>query len=503
MRSMRDAIGWSYNLLPPEQQAVFRRLSVFAGGFTLEAAEAVCDDNALDILTAVAALVDHSLVRRIEGQVPRLVMLETIREFGAEQLSSHREEASSRDRHAAWMGALARGTRSSSGELGQILAIGPLEPEHANIRAALCWLDATGQTEPLTDLVAALQNHWYWGGHEVEGLGWCQRALAVENQSPGIHLELLGGAGHLAHKLGSPIAEDLVEAYASQAEERGTLGQRTDATFLVGMYAEDTGDYERAEAWFPVSRAYADRAGDPWLSIRSTYHLGVVALGQSAFDRAMEIFNDARSAAMAIDDPLIPAWCLLHQVLIWCERQQPERAFALLCQHPEMGHVGYRQHEPLLRAVASVVACQLGDHRRAARLLGSAVHDVPMRSPEKEITERTAEIARRALGDVAFAREWDAGDRMRPGEIHDEITQLLAGNASPVVDEHAAALHGLSPRELEVLRLVADGMTDRQVADALFISRRTAATHVRHIYDKLGVSSRAEAAAWAVRNGVA
>ena len=320
-----------------------------------------------------------------------------------------------------WVRALARSTRAGNGQLDQILAIGPLEPEHANIRAALRWLEATGQAEALADLVNALKHHWEWNAHVAEGLGWYQRALAFTDLAPDVRLELLGGAAFKAQKIASPLAEGLVEAFASLAEERGTLSQRTDATFLVGMHAEDTGDYARAEACFPVARDLALRAGDMWRSIQCSYHLGVVALGRGELNRAMEIFDSARSAAMAIDDPLIPAWSLLFQVLVWCEREEPERAVDLLRQHPDMDRVGYRQHEPLLRAVASVVACQLGDHRRSARLLGAAVHDVPMRSPEKEITDRAAEIARRVIGEADYAREWDAGNRMRPGEVQADI----------------------------------------------------------------------------------
>jgi non-specific serine/threonine protein kinase len=499
---MRDAIGWSYDLLDPEAQAVFRRLAVFVGGFTLEAAEAACDDGATDVLAGVTALVDHSLVRRSAGPAARLTMLETIREFGAERLAESGEETAIRNRYARWVCALARGTRAGSSQLDQILAIGPLEPEHANIRSALHWLDTTGQTEALADLVNALEHHWEWNAHAIEGLGWYQRVLGVRDLSPGVRLELLGGAAYLAHKIDSPFAERLVEDFASLVEESGTLDQRADATLLVGMHAEDTGDYARAEAYYPVARDYADRCGDTWKSIQCDYHLGVVALGRGELDRAMELFDGTRAAAMGLGDPLVPAWCLLHQVLIWCERAEPERAIALLRQHPDMDRVGYRQHEPLLRAVASVVACQLGDHRRAARLLGAAVHDVPMRPPEKEITDRSAGIARRALGEREYTREWDAGNRMRLGEAQAEIVQLLAGHVSPAVDGPVAASHDLSSRELEVLRLIAAGRTDRQIADTLFISRRTAEWHVGNVLGKLGVANRAEAVALAARDGL-
>jgi non-specific serine/threonine protein kinase len=225
-----------------------------------------------------------------------------------------------------------------------------------------------------------------------------------------------------------------------------------------------------------------------------------VALGQGALEQAMATFDAAQAAATTIGDPLIPAWCLVYQALICCEQGNPERAAALLRNHPDMDQVGYRQHQPLLRAVVSVVACRFGDYRRCARLLGSAVHDVPMRSPEKEITDRSATIARRALGEDEYRREWDAGHRMQPGEVRVEILQLLSEHAPPTVDGGSTMPHGLSMRELEVLRLIADGMTDRRIAETLSISPRTAEWHVRNVLGKLGAANRAEAAVLATRD---
>lgn len=510
LQSMRDAIAWSYDLLSLDQQQFFRRLTVFLGGFTLEAAEAVCSAHerpSMEVFSAISALVDHSLARRVDigDGGPRYRMLETIREFAAEQLAASGEESQLRERHAQWMFALVRGTRAYSSSLKQALAIGHLEQEHANIRAALGWLDATEQGEALAELVSALEFHWYYGGHEVEGLGWCQRALAVKDLSPSMRLDVLKGAADLAHKTGSPLADEIIENLASKVEESGTLRQRANASFIVAIRAEDIGDYSRAEAYFLVSRDYAVRGGDAWESLLCTYHLGVVALGRGTLELAMENLDSARSAAMGIGDPLIPAWCLVFQALIWCEREKPEHAAALLRQHPDMDRVGYRQHEPLLRAVASVVACQLGDHRRAARLLGSAIHDVPLYLPESAIVERSAALARQSLGESAFRREWDAGHRLRTDEVHAEIDQLLSGHgpsATDELDKPATSAHDLSPRELDVLRLMAVGLRNQDISDALSISLRTTTNHVGHILDKMELRSRTAVVAYAIRNGL-
>lgn len=506
LRSLHASIAWSYDLLDTSEQALFARLSVFAGGWTLQAAEAVAGNgqDAEAVQQGLATLIGRNLVRR-EVQpdgTSRYTMLETLREFAAEKLAERGEEAPFRDRHARWIIAFVHATRTSSSSLDQILAIGPLEQEHPNIRAALVWLDATGQAAALADLVNALEHHWEWNKHEVEGLDWYQRAMRAGDLPPPVRLGLLLGAAALAHKISSPMAQDLVESFAKQAESHGTLLQRASAALFMGMYAEDNGDYDRAEAHYPVCSDLANQAGDAWISLQCRYHLGVVELGRGALDSALATFDDVRSAAMGIDDPLIPAWSLVYQALIRCAQEKPEEAAALLRQHPDMDRVGFRQHEPLLRATASVVACQLGDYRRSARLWGAAAHDVPMRHPEKEITERSAAITRQALGETGFRREWTAGNRMQPAEVQAEIIGLLADRAQPALDEPGSASHRLSPRELEVLRQVAQGKTDRQIAEALYISHRTAEWHVRNVLGKLGAANRAEAAALAACDGL-
>lgn len=503
LRSLQASIAWSYDLLSPSEQAIFARLGVFVGGWTLDAADAVAGEGMPDtaVQEGMASLIAMHLVGRdiAPDGTSRYGMLETLREYAVEQLVSRGDDASVRDRHARWVLALVQGTRAG-GSLDQILAIDPLEREQTNIRAALRWLDATGQDETLARLVDALEHHWEWNKHEVEGLAWYQRALRVDDLPPEIRLRLSCGAAFLAHKIASPLAAKLVADFVTQAEERGTPLQRASAALIAGMYAEDNGNYALAGTHYPVCRDHAERAGDRWLSLQCGYHLGVVAWGAGTLDRAMDIFQHIRMAAIDIDDPLIPAWCLVHQALIWCERENPTRAIALLRQHPDMNRTAYRQHEPLLRAAASVVACQLGDYRRAARLWGAASHDVPMRHPEKEITERMAERTRQALGEADFTREFEAGHRMARSEVQDEIVQLLSSHAQePGAGSAPVAFH-LSPRELDVLRLIAAGQTDRQIAEALSISHRTAEWHVRNVLGKLGASNRAEAAVLATRD---
>ncbi len=180
LRTMRDAIAWSYDLLTTDEQAFFRRAAVFVGGFTLEAAEelgrgaAGRDLASLDALNAVAGLVDKSLLRREpgSGSEPRYAMLETVREFGLERLRASGEEAAVRDAHAAQFLQLAeREWEALASELDSERWTGRLAVEHDNLRAALAWLADTGSTEQGLRLSGALGWFWYFADHWAEGSG--------------------------------------------------------------------------------------------------------------------------------------------------------------------------------------------------------------------------------------------------------------------------------------------------------------------------------------------
>ena len=244
-QTMRDTIAWSHDLLSPEEQALFRRLAVFVGGFTLEAAEAVVEgettERALEssarhrqpsasVLDGIAALVDQSLVRQTEQAdgTPRFTMLQTIREFGLEQLAQSGEAATTNRRLAAWAVALAHesvpGFRGPEKRrwLDRLLA------EHANLRTALGWLAESGEAEDGADLAAALFDFWLVGGHPSEGRGWLDRFLAGGDPlAPATRAAALWATGMLAS-----IQGDFSRA-AVAAEESLALARRIERPLAV------------------------------------------------------------------------------------------------------------------------------------------------------------------------------------------------------------------------------------------------------------------------------
>ncbi len=240
-RTIRDTIGWSYDLLPPPEQALFRRLAVFTGGFTLEAVETIIastGDLPIDPFTAMAALFDSSLLQQMPGPrgEPRYRMLETVREFGLEHLEARDEGETARDAHAAYY--LAFAERAAPVLLGstQEASLDRLAADHDNLRAALDWLCAGETSEDCLRLAAACGWYWYRRGHVREGRMRLERAIADAGPEPTSALgralywaaELATGAGDL------PAAADLSQDALAVWDAVGETVDRALTVHTVG-----------------------------------------------------------------------------------------------------------------------------------------------------------------------------------------------------------------------------------------------------------------------------
>jgi predicted ATPase/DNA-binding CsgD family transcriptional regulator len=513
LRTMRSAIAWSYDLLPPVEQSLFRRLAVFAGGFTLTAAEAVAGiDPVVDMLDGVSSLADKSLLRSV-GQTaePRFAMLETIREFGLEQLEASGEAEAVRQRMTGWYVALAERALPELFGPAQRQWLDRLESEHDNVRAVLEWTLDQARAEEAQRLVAAASRFWYVRGHLTEGRGWATRALAGGPTPDPVRAAALIVAGWLATEQGDfqRAGEWLEEALAlaRAAHHRVWTAQ---ALSLLGLAAEEQGRFAEAQARHEEAlrlyRALDDRV---WLPM-ALNHLGVVAYEQGKVDVASASFDEALARFRATGNTFGVGIVLVNVAKLARERGDFARAADLFAeslalrweQGNRMGIAG------CLRGLASVAA-MIHRHERAARLFGAADavrETLGLPAPRHHAQyEQAAARARAGLGDEAFAAAWAAGRALPLAEAVNEAltdgTQATAGAARPLPD--AAARFKLTPREVEVLRGVRAGLSNRELAEQLFISERTAQAHVQHILTKLGVGTRAAAAALAVEHGLA
>jgi len=517
-QTMRDTIAWSYGLLTPEEQTLFRHLAIFVGGFTLDAAAAVSrgpSDLGIDVLEGLTSLADHHLVRLVDDlqSEPRFTMLETVREFGLEQLAlvARRETHVIRGRHAAWCLELAEESEMATpGGPEQARWLARLESELPNLRQALVWLEETGATEATLRLAGALGGFWFWRSHRMEGAVWLERALAAADTTPTV-----GRAKALRVLAFQGMEGGNTEAAAYAAEsvavwtELGNAWQAANTRLALGQILEYQTDYEQAIPLLEASAKEWDALGEPARAAIALYFLGQAALDHEDGPRADALFEEAlgrfRQGGYA--------WGVsgsLHQLgEVAAMRGDTPAAAAYYAE--SLAGFGSRENLIGKLVAAARLAAVGGQPEVAARLFGAAdaVADTigyVRRRPEQERLERDAAVARSLLGDAEFEASWAAGQKLRDehavAEAQAVLAVLGAAAAPSTATTSAPEIAVLTPRERDVLVLLCDHLTDPQIAARLFLSPRTVESHVASLLRKLDVANRRDAAAAAVRLGL-
>ena len=377
-RTLRDTIAWSHDLLTEDEQALFRRLSVFAGGATFEAAEAVANtDGELDVFAGLGSLVDHSLLRQAEESdgEPRFGMLETIREYGLERLAASGEEAAIRQRHADYFLAHAVELRPRiDGPQGKAV-LARLEAEHPNLRAALAWAIERGDADLGVQLGAALWKFWYVRGDLGEASAWLERVLALPGASPpGVRADALYGAGNFAQCRGEP---DRAEAHGEEA--LGLAREAADplriamALALLGGLAHDRGDLALARRQYEEAIGHAREAGQTHFIAMMAQNLAGVATDQGDHARAAALLDEALTLWRGRGDLWAVGVALLNlgkaaRILGDLPRAAAtyREALALFAEHGDRARIA-----SCVEGVAHQAAVG-GEPERAARLFGAA-----------------------------------------------------------------------------------------------------------------------------------
>ncbi len=521
-QTMRNAIAWSYDLLTAEEQIVLRRLAVFVGGFTLEAAEAIGAVHLqpeIAVFEVVASLVDASLVHQEERRNDelRFTLLETVREYGREQVMMAGEEDTVRRAHAAFFLALAERAEPEPGTSPyRDWVTDPLESEHANMVAALDWFERCNDSEAGTRLAGSLWMYWFVHGRWTEGRRWLERGLASGAAlSDPVRAKALLAAGILANYQGDDEhAQTWLTESLARFRSLGDVQGTNLALQFLGIAAEDRGDYVQARSFLSEAidahRAVEDRHGEAWCVL----HLGIVALGEEDLVAAAALLEASRSLAREAGSAEVDGVGALHVALVACARGDHGLAAARFREcvpDPFQGRAWADDPEWRARgsAAVAVLAASCGEDTRAARLFGAATRQraaigQALAFPERLIFARAETAVTAQLGEAAFAAAWEAGRDDAPTaalvDIEAVLTTAEGGTSRTSTTVHAQ--NTLTPREHDVLRLLVQGMSNPQIAEVLFISPRTVTTHVTNILAKLGVATRTEAAARAVRDGL-
>jgi predicted ATPase/class 3 adenylate cyclase len=303
-QTLRGAIAWSHDLLGHSEQTLFRRLAVFAGGWTLDAAESVVGFGPvppLPVFDGLDALNDASLIRREESTnreaaaAPRLAMLQTIQEFATEQLVGSGELGQAQENHASWFLDLAVAAEPHLPGRLAVSWLDRLESDHDNLRVALDWLRARGDGERATTLVAALWRFWWLRGHVAEGRDQLEAALAVDGSAASAaRAAALDGAGVLAETQGDyDRAEALHREALALSSARGDKTGIARALGNLGVVAFDRDDDDQATTLLEESLALAREIGDQLLIVTALNDLGIVDHKRGNLDRAEQLYQES------------------------------------------------------------------------------------------------------------------------------------------------------------------------------------------------------------------
>jgi len=606
-RTLRSAFAWSYELLASGEQTLFRQLSVFAGGFSLGAASAVCMGAVPDIFGGLVGLTDKNLVRQpgSNGREPRFEILESLREFGLEQLENAGEEDAIHNRHLAFFLTLVEEAVPGLKRHDQLDWLARLDTEQDNIRTALAWALAHQENEAALRMACGLETYWLLRARFGEGLAWLERGLSTAGENAvtmranalcavGGLLFQSGGDLHRARQVldeslrlarqcenkraiadalkyqvfmtaaltgqstvaategdrhaAERLREKSVALYRALGDSNGvgvilsrwgwalasrgrleeaerkleealSIGRQTGDRYLLAtvfngrsLLAVIGRDLESAhrfqEERFSLSRELGDVSG----VISSLNNLGVVAMERGDYAAAKRYLVEALTSARDVNNRK-NLWNILENLGEVEEIQGHFRqAATFYAEYLKRGEEMGVRLGALPLEVAAGVGAALPNPEVAARLLGAAeTRREETQSPalayvmQDRLREQRVKMLKRALGEERMKAAWAAGRAMPFEQALAQARKLLEEAA---VTEHprpiATTLRGqLSNREGEVAVLVAQGLSNREIAKRLFISERTADTHVQHILNKLGFSSRAQIAAWTVEHGIA
>jgi predicted ATPase/DNA-binding SARP family transcriptional activator/DNA-binding CsgD family transcriptional regulator/Flp pilus assembly protein TadD len=547
-RTLRATLDWSYELLDEPEQALFGRLSVFAGGFTLEAAESVGARGRIeeeDVLELLTMLVEKSLVVADESweRGARYRLLEPVRQYAGEKLRvSGKAEALGR-RHAEFFLALAEQAEPELKGSRQVEWLDRLETEHDNLRAALSW--ALGRGIDLGPRMAvALCLFWYTRGYLGEGRTYLEAVARSDMVPVTLRARALNGLGWIAEPQGdyerARLAyQESLKFYRMSNDMRGVAnalgdlgslaldrGDYEGATSLLeesltlhrelenreevigildglGVLASAKGDREQSISFFSEALKLSRASGNVRRTATSLGNLGITMLVHGDTEQATKLLDESRALFRDIGDSTNFAIGLMHSALAALIRGEfgrvqllGEESLQLLQKAENRQHIA-----DCLEVMAGAAGAQ-NRPQRAARLWGAAETlreeiGVPLQPEDRKVLDPYLATAHSSLDEIVWQTTLAEGRAMTLEQaIAYSLSPEYPVSPPPITHRSDRDTVVLTPREEEVAALVAQGLTNRQIASELSISEHTVATHITKILKRLGLNSRSRLSAW-------
>jgi predicted ATPase/DNA-binding CsgD family transcriptional regulator len=512
-QTLRAALDWSYDLLSDKERVLFQRLSVFAGEFTLDAAEAVCSGEGVaraEILNMLSRLVDKSLVvAQTSGVEGRYHLLETIRQYGSDALEASGQSQIARRSHALFYCATAEKTEPKLHGPDQVMWLDRLEMEHENFRSALTW-SLEYDRRAAFSLATALSWFWRQHNHFGEGRRWLDAALTTGAEIPtALRVKALTNDGLLAFaQTDDARATMLLEeslALARLENDGWGIAWSLHGLARVATYHRD---YDRAVALLDESLAGFRELGDMNGVAYSFYIRGMTERLKGDYEEAWKYLQEGLTISRQVGDVWLIAWVLINSGRVAFAQGNHARALPLLRESLAMcGQLKTAFGvDVCFQLLAQLAGAQnrLEGAVRCLSLVDSMDETYRFRAPlpgDRADIERILKIGRAELGAETFAAMWAEGRALSLQEAVDEGLHLVASlesKAHPVAPQldYPRKLYEVEPlneRELQVLRLIASGLSNHEIANQLTIALGTVKWHINNLFGKLGVHSRTQA----------
>ena len=506
-QTLRMTIDWSYDLLTPREQHVLRRLSVFATRFTLDDVESVCIDDELsatDTLELLSSLVEKSLLMKEDfGGRDCYRLHETMREYATLKLRDEDEDVALSERciHHYWTTCL---STEAEGRYQLPDWLSWIELEIDNIRLVLHHCVSHGDSHRGLDIAASLRYYWITHG-TTESIRWLDQLLAHGEASPRTQVRALSLRGWLSIVQGDPAAaRPWLRRAIATARDTGQPAELSQALSIAANAENQSGNPTGARGLLDEAEAITASISDYAATIEFVQASAVHAFFANDLGAATVTSSEGMRLSRDAGDIFYLASMLRNVAAIALTNGDLDEASAGASEALRVARqFDDRIAEFYVLAAMSWLVASSGQPRLAANLLGAA-HTIgagagaKIVGPHAPYQTQARESALRALGAAKFEAEFEAGKRL---DRHAAV-RLALGESE---QREAAAFPGtdagpLAKREVEVAGLVAEGLSNKQIAVQLFISERTVATHVGHILNKLGFNSRAQIATWISSN---